>query len=240
MRRLVGILVRLGDLTDAAAAIVRATPGAVRRTLRVRRYRRLAILVGLAYLVVYLLAIGDIAISASGRYGRFASTPSVQFASDWMHKLFAERAPFLYEPIAAIHLIPQLAVLISVGNLLVGSALAGLLSLNVAVAADGIARGRACRRSAYGPLLSSLPGFLLGFGCCVPSFILLLGTNLTAAILPTFISVRSYLFPASAFLMVVMLAVSARRALTAKPATERSAMAERAVSGRRPSGNLAA
>jgi hypothetical protein len=218
VKRPVDFVIGVGDRVDGLAAALRALPGELAAALRVRRYRRIAALVALAYLIVYLVAIQDIAVSASGKYGRFADTPSIDVVSAWQDRIFAERAPFLFEPIATAYPIPQLALFVSPGNLLVGSTLAALLGLNVAVALRAGSRERACGRRRYAGVLGALPGLLLGFSCCAPTLILVLGPSVTAAFLPAFIPLRPYLFPFAVGLMAAMLAWSARRALAADEA----------------------
>lgn len=205
-------VIRTGDAVDAFADALRSAPREVGRTLAARRYRRIAAASGLAYLTVYLLALGDIGIALDGRYGRIASPPAIDVVPDWTERLLAERAPFLFEPIASIYLLPQLAFLLSPGNLLIGFTLGVLLALNVAVALHAAARGSTCRRGGYAGALGALPGLLLGFSCCAPTLILLLGTSFAAAVLPAFIPLRAYLFPASVALMTAMLTWMAVRA----------------------------
>lgn len=215
MRRALEFVIGVGDGVDALAASLRALPGHVRAALAVRRNRRAAALVAFSYLLLYLVAIQDVAISASGKFGRFASTPSVEVVSEWADRIFAERAPFLFEPIATVYPIPQLAIFVSPGNVLVGSMLAVLLGLNVAVALWAGSRDRACGRRRYAGVLGALPGLLLGFSCCAPTLILLLGPSFAAAFLPAFIPLRPYLFPLAIGLMAAMLAWSVRRAAAA-------------------------
>lgn len=215
MRGAADFVIGVGDRVDALAAALRPLPGQIAAALRVGRYRRIAALVALAYLALYLVAIQDIAISASGKYGRFADTPSVELVREWPERILAERAPFLFEPIATAYPTPQLAIFVSPGNLVVGSTLAALLGLNVAVALRAGSRERACGRRRYAGLLGALPGLLLGFGCCAPSFILLLGPSFAAAFLPAFIPLRPYLFPFAVGMMAAMLVWSARRTVVA-------------------------
>lgn len=211
MNGLVAPLARLGGAADRVASWAVATPGAVGRMLAVRRYRRVGGATAVGYVVVYLLALRDVAVSADGRYGRFVPIPSIEVVPHWTAKLFAARAPFLYEPVAAVHPIPQLAIFLSVGDIVLGSLLGSLLGLNVALAASAAADRRACRPKAYRPVFGSLPALLVGFSCCAPSLLLLFGTGATAAILPTFIALRGYLVPASLALMIAMLVGTARK-----------------------------
>jgi hypothetical protein len=210
MRRATAFVVLVGDALDALAAALRAAPGASRDALAVPRRRRIATGVSAVYLLAYLVAIQDIVLSPSGRFARVASVPSVDVVPQWTDKLLATRAPFLFEPVAAVHPLPQLALLISPGNLLAGSVLGILLGLNVAVASHRAAQLRHCRPRHWSRLLAALPGFLMGLGCCAPTFLLLLGTSFAAALLPVFSPLRPFLFPLAIAMLAAMLALSAR------------------------------
>lgn len=216
MTRALSLVVRAGEVTDVLAAAVRATPRSTRRALSVRRFRRIAMAAALAYLPLYLVAVGDVVISGSGQFGQIATTPSVEFVPDWTDRIFAERAAFLYEPIATIYLIPELAFFLSVGNLAVGSVLAAMLGLTVSVPAYAASRQRSCSTRPYSGLAAALPGLLMGFACCAPTFLLLVGTGFAAAVLPVFIPLRSYLFPAALALMAAILVWGAQSAMLAE------------------------
>lgn len=211
MTRAAQLVIRVGDATDVVAGAARDVPGQLRSALAQRRHRRAALGVSIGYLLLYLLAIRDLAISASGRY---AGLPAFDVVPDWTGRLLEERAPFLYEPVVAIHPIPQLAVLVSPGNLLVGLVIGLLLGANVALVAHA-ARVRACRRrGAYAGALGAVAPLLMGFSCCAPTFILLLGAEAAAALLPAFVPARPYLLPSAIATMALMLVWSAGRATT--------------------------
>jgi hypothetical protein len=65
--RLVTTVARVGDAADAAMVALRATPRRSRTALAVRRHRRSGILAAIMALVLYLLAVGDIAVGLSWR-----------------------------------------------------------------------------------------------------------------------------------------------------------------------------
>ena len=220
MTRAFALFARAGDASDELVSVVRVTPSHLWDALRVRRYRLVAVAVGLLYLLLYLLALGDIDIATGGRYGRFGDVPAAELLSGWQERLFAERAPYLYEPVATLVLLPQLAFFVSVGNILLGSVLGLVLALNVALALHAATQVESCRRRVYTPALGVLPTFLMGFACCAPTFLLALGTNVAAAILPVFISLRSLLLPLALGLMTAMLLWSGRRVKTAQAALE--------------------
>lgn len=92
MTRPYELVARLGVGADELFAATRATPRHVWGALSVRRYRVGAAAVALVYLALYLFALGDVDVSTSGRFDRFASIPSAQVVPDWQEKAFAARA----------------------------------------------------------------------------------------------------------------------------------------------------
>lgn len=205
------VLAKLGDAADALVNAVRAVPGRVRSALTDGRSRRLGLGAAASTIVLYLVAIGDIGIALDARYARFAAIPSIQVAPDWPEKLLSTRAPFVFEATAAVYVLPQLALFISLGNALLAAIVAVLVAANVAVAVHAVAAGRACRRSVFGRVLGVLPAFLTGMTCCVPAVLLLLGTGIAAALVPVFVPFRAYLFPLALALMLTSLIWSGRR-----------------------------
>ncbi|MER6999188.1 hypothetical protein [Streptomyces sp. NPDC000410] len=192
-------LVRAGDAWDATLAVIKTTPGQVRAALAVRRHRRAAQVAATLTLLVYLSSIGDLAVSPSGQ---FTGAPVVRIEPE---QLFEARAPYLFEPVLAWHPTSHIAVFVSPVNLLLGIVVAALVGCNIAVATRAAARQAAsCRRTRYTRLLVVLPAFLLGFACCVPTFLLVLGASTAAALLPVLIPLRPVFYP----LTLVMLAAT--------------------------------
>lgn len=89
--------------------------------------------------------------------------------------LLDTRAPYLFEPVLALHPGAHLAMFLSPLNLLLGTIVAALAGANVAVTSH-TAQHSACRRRGYGRLLGVLPAFPLGFACCAPTLLFVLGT----------------------------------------------------------------
>lgn len=147
-------------------------------------------------LLLYLLAIGDIALSASGRW---AGQPGARIVPD---ALFRPRAPWLFEPVVQLHPGAHVALFVSPVNLLLGAVIAGLAGMNIALAAHGARQAVACRRPGYGRSLAVLPAFLLGVACCVPTFVLALGAGTAAAIVPVLLPLRAWFFPLTLVLLV--------------------------------------
>lgn len=176
------------------------------------RHRWLTATTTLAYLVVYLLAIQNLVVARSLRI----DLPSFELLPGWVSRLAEPIAPFYFEPVAALYLTDNLTLLISPLNLVMGLVLGGLVALNLAVAVDAYRHARACRRRAVGGLLGSLPGFLTGFACCVPTVALVLGAQFTLAL----IALRSWFFPVAVIAMSASLAWNLRSLNAEVPAPE--------------------
>lgn len=217
MSALIRLVSRFGDAVDELVAAVPSVPRFLRDALGTRRRRLGAAAVAFVYLIVYLFALGDIDVSLAGAFSRFADIPSVNVVSDWPSRLFEERAPFLYEPVATIFLLPQLAFFVSVGDILIGSGLGIMLALNGVLAVHAAALVATCRRrNVFTSALGVLPTFLMGFACCAPTLLLALGANIAAATVSIVVPLRSFILPAALALMGAMIMWSARRLLVAE------------------------
>lgn len=203
MNLLLARLAAIGDFWDGVAAACRHAPRRVARALKEQPYRRSAIVVAFAVLVVYLVAIGDIAVSASGRW---ALMPQLQTAPD---NVFHARAPYLFEPVIALRPTAHLAVFLSPLNLLLGAIVAALAAANIAVARFAADRA-GCRRRGYSRVLGALPALLLGFACCTPTVLVALGASTGAVILPVLLPVRSFFYPLTLGLLATTLVWGAR------------------------------
>lgn len=199
------ILARVGDGGDALARAVAATPGTLRQALTGRRQRRIAVSVGSVVLVIYLAAIGDIAISTSGAYA-----PGLRFAPE---QLVEARAAYLFEPIVVLAG-SHVAAFLSPINLLLGGVVAMLASATITLAAYGARQATACRRPGYSRALAVLPAFLLGAACCVPTFVLALGAGTAAALLPILLPLRTLLYPLALLLLLTGVVWGAHRVRT--------------------------
>lgn len=196
----------LAGLAAIGAVTERGTNALVNTSLRmceaVRAHRRAAISTAVVVLVLYLLAIGDIAVSVSGR---LSTTPTLQTAAD---SLLRSRAPYLFEPILALRPDSHLTLFVSPVNILLSAAVAALAGANVAVARHSAQRA-ACHRTGLGRLASALPMFGLGFACCTPTLLVALGTSTGAALLPAMITVRPIFYPLTLVLLAATLIWSA-------------------------------
>jgi hypothetical protein len=196
-------LAAIGGVAERVAVAIGGTPRRVREAFAVREHRRAALAVAAGVLVLYLLAIGDIVVSVSGR---LSTTPTLQTATD---NMFRATAPYLFEPVLALRPDSHLTVFVSPVNIFLGAGVAALAAAIVAVARDA-ARRAACRRSGYGRLVGVLPALGLGFACCTPTVLLVLGTSTGAALLPAVLAVRPIFYPLTVALLVATLAWGAR------------------------------
>lgn len=215
MSRLLTALARAGDVWDATVVAIKTTPGRVRAALAVRRSRRAALIAAGLTLLVYLFSIGDLAVSGSGR---FTGAPVVRAAPG---QLFEARAPYLFEPVLAWHPTSHVAVFVSPVNLLLGAVVAVLVGYNFAVAAHTATTGASCRRTRYARVLAVLPAFLLGFACCVPTFLLLVGASTAAALLPVLIPLRPVFYPLTLLMLSGTLVWGTSRTSRPRPPVSR-------------------
>lgn len=188
MRGLLTGLGLIGMATERGFWALCATPRQVRQAMAATRPRRFAICAGVSVLALYLLAIGDIAVSGSGRTGY---GPTAQVAFD---NLFRMKAAYLFEPVLAIRAGAHLTIFVSPVNLALGAAVAALAASNVAVTAHA-AQTTACSRTRFGPLLGVLPSLGIGVACCAPTALVAVGAGVGAALLPTVLTVRPNLLP---------------------------------------------
>jgi hypothetical protein len=187
--------------------LVRRAARLAAATLRERQSRWWVLVVAGVYVVVYLLAIGNLAISPGGAAARFVEVPSVQVVDGWPTRMFERIAPFAFEPVAAVYPVRQVALLVAPLNIAMGLGLGLLVGVNV-VASVRLGRGaRACGRRAFPGVLGALPGFLTGFACCVPTFALLLGAQVTVAV----VALRNVFFPFAVLALLAALLWVARR-----------------------------
>lgn len=190
-------LAALGVATERVAIATSRTPRRVWEACTIRGNRRVAVGVGSGVLFLYLLAIGDIVVSASGG---LATTPGLQAAPS---RVFDAKAPFLFEAALVVRPGPHLTLFVSPVNIILGTAVAFLAGLNIAVA-QHVSRHASCRRTGYGRLFGLLPALGLGSACCAPTVLLALGTGTSASLLPVMIAVRPAFYP----LTVVLLGAS--------------------------------
>jgi hypothetical protein len=160
--------------------------GRLRGALSQVRLRRLALLSGTVYALLYLFALGHIIISPG-------STPfpgEGVFSVVSLENLWKERAPYNFEPIAVFHPFEGFAIFLAVPNLILAALLGLLLGLNISSSVHAYTAIRACGvKKSFSSVAASLPAFLTGFACCAPTFLILIGATFAAgflALLPLF------------------------------------------------------
>lgn len=162
----------------------------LRAILALPTYHRFAVGSGMVYLVLYLVALQD--ISLGGRGFRFLSAD--------LGRMFERTGAFTFEPIAQLTL-PGVTILLSPVNILIGIGVAGLVGLNLAVTLLAFHRPAACSFNRSTGVLASVPALLAGSACCAPAIVLLLGLQLSAAMVTVF----QVLIPASGILLLITL-----------------------------------
>jgi hypothetical protein len=176
------------------------TAAAVRRSLARTDGRVTFVLLGLAYPVVYLVAIGHLSANGDGGLSSFV-------VADPFSRMLVARGPFSWEPVARFVVGPVL-YLFSPLNLVVGVALGVLVGLNGAVALVSYRAPVACGIERSTGLLAAVPALLSGAACCGPAFLLVVGIQASATVL----GVVGVAVPLSAALLVVSLFVVGRSA----------------------------
>ena len=145
----------------------------------------IALLVGFAYGLFYLYAIGDLTLYGPPAWGAYLAELSLE-------RMFTARSTLLFEAVAVIEM-GWLVWLLSPVNLLLTVILAGLLAGNVHGALYLRAQPAQCRRGTGSALIGAIPALFAGGACCAPSLILLLGIPGLSA----FSAVFAWLMPLS-------------------------------------------
>lgn len=185
------------------SASLRGTVGrtgrAIRLSLGSRSGRAVAVGVTVLYLLGYLYAIGMVQ-PGTGTFGvRVASEPAAQ--------LFRQTfGSFTYEPVALFELwivTYQFSL-----NTIIGLAIGILVGVNVAVSYTAWRQPTACGiTSGSAGLVAGIPALLSGAACCAPVVVLLIGIQITGAVLVVF----EVLLPLSVAMLVGSLLVVGRQ-----------------------------
>jgi hypothetical protein len=185
--------------TTRFRAAVSRTRDATAITLR--RRDTLAVFGGVtvAYLAVYLWAIGHLAPGLGGYGVTVVADPLAKF-------LRPELGQFSFTPVAQIQVGPvtYLFSFITV----IGFGLAGLVGLNLALTYLVWTQPKACGigQSSTG-LLASLPALLSGTACCGPVVLIVLGIQASGLLLSAF----QFLLPLAAIVLVASLVLVGRQ-----------------------------
>jgi hypothetical protein len=164
--------------------------------LKDARSFHLANSISLLYFVFYLWSVGNI------QFGKFEPAFNAVISPNAASLLGKTIAPWLWESIGFVRL-GIVEIYISPLNILVASILSTLIFFNILVAAYSYRLGRTCniKTSGWHGLLGFLPGFLTGFACCVPTFIIALG-SVASGFTVFFIGIRPYFIPTAVLIMI--------------------------------------
>ena len=152
----------------------------------------------LAYLLLYLLTIGDLSLVGE-------TAPVVRVVDD-LSRMTSTTGFFRFEPVAVVSGM-GITYLFSPLNLVVAGGLAGLVGANLGVTYLGIVQPRACGLEASTGALAGVPALLSGAACCGPTILLLVGVQASAA----WIGVFQLLVPLAFVLLVGSLLLVGRQ-----------------------------
>lgn len=169
---------------------IREALGRLSATLSSVRLRRIALLAGLSYALLYLFSLGLIVITP----GNSVIPGDDRLIFVGLDGLWRERAPYNYEPMLLVEPFDGFALFIALPNYLLAALLGLLLGFNISTLVYSYQRAKACGLGhSLGGVLASVPAFLTGFACCTPTVIILLG----AAFAASFVALLQWFMPAA-------------------------------------------
>jgi len=166
-----------GHTNRGVKSLLQRTGVAVRGALSRRDGRVTAVVAAGAYFVVYLVGMGHL---GTGPWGF-----DISVVADPLARMFEPTSPFQWEPIGLV-VVGPIELLVSPLNLLLGSALAVLVGVNLGVSVVAYRGPSACRLGSGASVAAGLPGLLSGFACCGPTVLLVVGLQASATILTVF------------------------------------------------------
>lgn len=170
-----------------------------------KRFLVTTLMVFTAYVLIYLAAVGQLVFTS--RMEPPQSLFVLHILPNWQELLFRQRSPFLFEPIGALYLGPNLTLFLSIPNILLSIMLGTLVGTNIALSYYSARQlGLSGRRGVLN-LLGTIPAIISGAACCVPTLILVTGLQLTATLATTW----SFFVPLSVALLFVSLMWSLKR-----------------------------
>ena len=151
----------------------------------------IAIGVGVAYLIGYLYAIGDLSIRRGTGLG--IDVP----VEEPLVYMLGRTGPASFEAIAFVDLEP-FRLLFSPLNTLLGIGLAALVGINIALSYLAVTQPRSCGIGASSGALASIPALLSGSACCAPVVLIILGIQASGLLL----TAMTWLLPIGIVLLV--------------------------------------
>lgn len=175
-----------------------------RRVVHFASHRRDALLVfvltGIAYLAVYLYAIGDLSYQPGiGQNIIVVDNPLIRMFEPGPGR-------FSYEPIAIIDAW-AIRLLFSPGNTLLGLVLSILVGINLGLSYLAIIQPKACGIGTSSGILASVPALLAGSACCAPVLLIVLGITASG----TLLSLIGWLLPIGVILLLASLSYLAKQ-----------------------------
>lgn len=164
--------------------------GKLATILGVPSHRRIAGGIAAVYLALFLVALQDITLGGRG-FG-FATT-------EWA-RMFERTGAVTFEAVARLT-VPGLTVLLSPLNVAIGLVISALVGLNLLVTYIAFRQPRACAFNRTTGIFASLPALLAGGACCAPAVVLILGLQMSAALVTAFQAV----IPIAVLLLLVTL-----------------------------------
>jgi hypothetical protein len=158
-------------------SLPRQTAVAVRGALARRDGQATVLVAGLGYFAVYLVGLGYLGLGPWGF--------DLTVVADPLARTTQLRSPFQWEPVALVVAGP-FELLFSPLNVVLGSLLAGLVGVNLAVSVVAYRGPAACRLGPGAGAAAGLPGLLSGFACCGPTVLLVVGIQASTAVLTLF------------------------------------------------------
>ncbi|EMA53325.1 MULTISPECIES: hypothetical protein [Halococcus] len=178
----------------------------IRRTLRTLRIvasrwdaRAILTLTGLAYLIGYSFAVGDLALTGRGGI-------SLLVVDAPLDRAFQSTGYLSFEPIAAVEAGP-LTYLFSPIDAGLALVLAALVGINVALTYLGLVQPRACGMESSVGLLAAVPALFSGAACCGPVVLIAIGVQATGAVIAGF----QLLLPIAVGLLALSVVLVGRR-----------------------------
>jgi hypothetical protein len=190
---------RSETVTGRSRAALARTRAATAMTVRRRDARVVFGSVTLAYLLVYLWAIGHLAPGLGGFSVTVVADPLAALGRPSL-------GPFTYTPVARVQAGP-VTYLFSL-NSVIGLGLSVLVGVNLALTYLAWTQPEACGigQSSTG-VVASLPAVLSGSACCGPVVLIVLGIQASGALLTAF----QFLLPVSALVLLGSLVLVGRQ-----------------------------
>jgi len=170
----------------------------LKHILSQNRYFWTATISFIAYIAIYLTAVGQLIFSRAG-FG-------LDILPNWQELVFRQRAPFLFEAIGSLRL-GVAELFIAIPNLFLAFFLASLVAANITVSYFtfrnlGLRSGRG-----FTTLLGTIPALISAGACCVPTLIIVIGLQFTA----TLAAIWPWFVPLSITLLIGSLVYSLRK-----------------------------